>query len=103
MGCSGRAQGGRRAGAGPAQGRLRAGSGAGSQHTAGMSRAGARTRVSPTGHGDMQGFDSSFPAFLWPAQKFTGDVRGPWFAKFTGGGGPTSQKVVQKLEIHREY
>ena len=30
-----------------------------------MSRAGARTWLQPTGHGDMQGFDSSFAALVF--------------------------------------
>ena len=33
-------------------------------YSAVMSRAGARTWLQPTGHGDMQGFDSSFAATL---------------------------------------
>ena len=67
---AGRAQGGLREGAGPVQGRL----GARSQRTAGMSRAGAWTRLSFTAHGDMQGFDSSFPA-LWAGPLPAGHVR----------------------------
>ena len=34
--------------------------------TTGVSRAGARTRLQLTVHGDMQGFDSSFPAVVSP-------------------------------------
>ena len=35
-----------------------------------MSRAGARTWLQPTGHGDMQGFDSSFAASVFYSCQF---------------------------------